>query len=1071
MGRTERLEQPEEFGKYQLVARLAKGQMADVYKAKSHGVEGFEKILCVKVIFPALTANEEFVELLIEEAKRSVALSHANIAQVLDLGHEEDQNKYYVATELIDGLDLARAMDLARRFDHPWPQEMSVFIAAEIAKALDYAHERKDFNFNNLNIFHRSLKPENVMLSYDGEVKVTDFGISRAREATEPIDDEDILDRYLYTAPEVAQQLPYTRQSDIFSLGLVLYEMLAGVHPYGKDDAKEVKRRATEGDIAPISEHVELPRQLQQILDSMLVVDPTGRAQQAGQLYEELIGYLFGNNLQADNRKLALTMQELRQREQEEGDLPEVTQEHGVEEISKSDFEDAFATGGAFHDPVSEAEPLAEIEDQQPPPQSEGTTDSPAPLPGALEELFQSVAAGRGKAVLLSGPLGRGRQVLVDRLVDAVSHRNDGTARLIHTSDDDEFRPFGVFSDLVLRSVHQTVRGNADHRREALAGLAQWGVAEDARQTLAALWQLENPEAIRETRRKNHLLEIVWRVIDQLSRDVPLVLVIDRVERLDQASLDVLRDLIASIGDLSILLVLGTRSEESVRSIFDAGQPEDLEAIHVSGEEPPTPEELRDLSQEADRLLTFLSLADRPLSAGRASSMLELSTDEIRHAAEELVDRGAIRIPRPGRFRSDVPNWLTWRSSREGDLASMAATLARDFVHRRSRGESDRLIPTLFRLYAIAGDRRQLLNLAGPYGERLQKNAWQQTALAYYHHLSELLGQYGLGVPHTRVQFVLDAAEMGLEMAHIDECRRLLEPLSALTETTRDERGFARSQLVRGRLALQQDDLQDAHDHFRRSYRTAQSLGDPGLLARSSVAMADWYERFGDPGSALKHLESAMNIDRREIEPRIHAAMLHTAAKMWADRGMFRRARRPVVELQQLGAEVPYPSIRCRASIAAGRLSAHRGQLDEAGTHYDDALGLANSHRLSALAIELLRERIGLCVRFERYQEAITWANQVVGFAEEHGDYYSEQRARDFRALAMCHVGTEVGEAINQLRSSLRRATERGVPKDVFRGHDFMARGLEAIGRGGDATHHREHADDLAREMRMSWAA
>ncbi len=1072
MGRTERLEQPEEFGKYQLVARLARGRMADVYKAKSHGVEGFEKTQCVKVIHPALTANERFVQTLIEEAKRSVALSHANIAQVLDLGMEEQQQRYYIAVEFIAGLDLARAMNLAAEFDHPWSQDMSVFAASEVAKALDYAHRRKDFNFNNLNILHRSLRPENIMLSYDGEVKITDFCISRAIEAVEPIDDEDIIARILYAAPEVVRGAPYTRQSDIFSLGLMLYEMLAGFHPYRADDAEEVRRRAMEGRIPPITRSADVPRQLHQILESMLVLDPAGRAQSAGQLYEELIGYLFGNNLQADNRKLALTMQELRRREQE-SDQSTGVQEVGLEEISRHELEIAFDEGGAFHGEESQlpedtgsALPSSKLGPRGRPPGFDG----PA-LPGPLEKLHQAVAEKSGKAVLLSGPMGRGREVLVDRLVDAVDQRPQTSSRIIHACDDDRFRPFGVFSDLVLRSLHHTVAETLDHRHDALETLRRWGVSDEARKTLAALWQVEEIDAVEPSTRRAHLLEILWTMLEQFSDDGVFVLVIDRVERLDQVSLNLLRDLIASIAKLPVLLVLGTRTEDSIRRIFDAGRPQDLEAIRVSGEDPPTPEDLVDITASSVDLLTLLTLADQPMDIKSIASILDVETDVVRDAAEELVARGAIRTPRPGRYRSDVPNWLTWRLEQGADLRPMAATLARRFAHRLARGEADRLTPTLLRLHAITGDRRRLLDRAAPYGDWLEKNAWLHTALAYYQHLSELLGFHGLGLPHTRVRFVLRAAELALDMSHIEQCRTLLEPLGALTEATRDESGFARSQLFLGQLAMQQDDLDQARTHFRCSIQTARALKDPALLARSSLALAGWYERFGNPEAALKHLSGAVHLDTRRIGHKTRAVLLQQAAKMWADRGMVRRAERPVNDLEQQALIAPYPSVRYRALNARGRLMTYQGDLDTAGSYYDQALGMANSHDLSALAIELLRERIGICVRFGQFQEAITWANQVVGVGERQGDYYSEQRARDLRALAMCHVGQDIDDAIGQLRSSLRRATERGVPKDVFRGHDFLARAFEALGHHDDARHHRHHADELSRTMRMSWAA
>ena len=1077
MGRTTRLEQPEEFGKYHLVALLTHGRMADVYKAKSHGVEGFEKIQCLKIFRPELTASEEFVEIVIDEAKRSVSLSHANIAQVLDLGHEEAQQKYYVAMEYISGLDLARAQGLAAQFDYPWPQEMSVFIASEIGKALDYAHRRKDFNFNSLNILHRSLRPENIMLSYDGEVKITDFGISRALDVIEVIDDQDLITNLLYAAPEVARNEHYTRQSDIFSLGLILYEMLAGFHPYRADSGEEVRRRAIEGVIPPIGEHAEVPRQLQQILESMLVLDPAGRAQSSGQLYEELIGYLFGNSLQADNRTLALTMQELRNREEEDSNLPEVTTEFGLEEISHHEFSTAFEAGGAFHgkEPQEQAQEPATrhaLPSSQLGSRMANEDSDTAQFPGPLEALYQSVVDGRGKAVLLSGRMGRGRQTLVDRLVDAVDHRTNSTSRMIHTADDDRFRPFGIFSDLVLRSHHETIRETLDHRREALEALRSWGVSEDACQTMTTLWQLDEAHLLDPATRKRHFLEIIWKMLEHHSRQGPFVLVVDRVERIDQASMEMLRDLIAAIGDLQVLLVLGTGTEGTIRNLFNSAQPKDFEAIHVSGDQPPTPDELQNISHCANKILTLLTLADRPLPIGALKSLLAEEPDEVQQAAEDLVNLGAIRVPRPGRYRSDVPNWLTWHQNHgDTDLAPIAAGLARHLVHRLSGNEGDRLTPTLLRLYAFAGDRRRLLQLAEPYGNWLQRNSWQHTALDYYQHLSELLGLHGLGLPHVRVRFVLVAAQLALEMARIDKCRTLLEPLNALTETTRDERGYVGSQLLLGQLAMQQDDLNEARKHFRRSLQTSHSLHAPGLTARSALALTGWYERFGDPEASMKHLASAINVDARRIDTKTRATLLHQSVRMWADRGMVRRAIRPAHDLHTLSQAVPYPSVRCRAAMAQAHLAASQKDYGAACGHYDLALGLANSHGLSALAVELMRERAAMALRFERYPETITWANQIIGVAEEQGDYYSEQRARDLRALAQCYEGEEIGHAINQLRASLRRATERGVPKDVYRGHEFLARAFQKTGRKDDAAHHRKHADDMARTMRMSWAA
>lgn len=1067
MGRTERLAQPLDFGKYQLIALLAKGRMADVYKAKSHGVEGFEKILCVKIIHPALSANPAFVESLIDEAKRSVALSHANIAQVLDLGHEEDLQRYYVAVEFISGFDLARALRLAKRFGAPLSQALSVFIISEVAKGLDYAHRRKDFDFNSLNILHRSLRPENIMLSFDGEVKITDFGISQAMETAPIIDDEDVIFRHLYMAPEVARGQAYTRQSDIYSLGLIMYELLAGFHPYRHEDAQEVRRRAIEGQIPPISDHIILPRQLQQSLEAMLVTDPAGRAQSAGQIYEELIGYIFGNALEADNLSLSMAIQELRRHEQNSSDTkpaPDV----GIKELSQAEITGAFARAGLF--PGSGAAPSSALPASRLGPRQHSAGPD-QPLPGELETLYQSAKQGRGKAVLLSGHLGRGRLYLPDRLAEAVEKRTPQSSVLIQTSDDDRLRPFGALGDLLLGWMQRRIAEDND----PIAILKRWGASEEACHSLNALLSVDLSSSFHANLRKENLLELILVTLQALSQQSPFVVIIDRVERLDQVSLEILRDTVAKIGEMSVLFVMTTQTEDSIRAVFDAGQPRDLEAIRVSGDELLTPEELDDLSPQANSLLTLLSMADRALSLEDAAKLLEESHQEVAAAAELLLDRGAIRLPEPGRFRADVPNWLTRRRKQGVDDSFVAATVLRYLLHRTPHHEQGRLSPVFLRLQAAAGERRQLLALAHRYGDWLQRNGWQHTALHYFQYISDLLGAYGLGIPKTRVTFTLEAAEIALEMALIDRCRMLLEPLSALTEATRDEAGFVRSQLLLGHLAMQQDDLEEARGYFQRAVQTARSLEHSGLYAHATLALAGWYERFGDPAAARDRLESTLNLfthlDTRQVDLRARALLLQRAARMWADRGMLNRAERPVQELASLANAVPYPSILCRAHISQARLSSRQGDLQAVTAAYESALALARRYGLRALEIEILREQAGTSLHFARYEEAIYWAEQVLGFAEIHGDYYSEQRARDLRALAQIHLGQDLQQAMDHLRISLRRATERGVPKDVYRGHDLMARALSAIGHEAEAEHHRRHALNLRHNMRMDWVA
>src|SRR3954453_2375407 len=160
--------------------------MAEVFKAKNNGVEGFEKVLVIKRILPELAKSKRFSDLFVHEAKLAVRLSHANIVQVFDLGTVEGESgaTYYIAMEYVAGLDLATLLSRCRDQKMHLAPSMCVYIAAEVAKGLDHAHRRRDEQMRPLGIVHRDVSPQNVLLSWEGEVKVTDFGIAKARDDT-----------------------------------------------------------------------------------------------------------------------------------------------------------------------------------------------------------------------------------------------------------------------------------------------------------------------------------------------------------------------------------------------------------------------------------------------------------------------------------------------------------------------------------------------------------------------------------------------------------------------------------------------------------------------------------------------------------------------------------------------------------------------------------------------------------------------------------------------------------------------------------------------------------------------
>jgi eukaryotic-like serine/threonine-protein kinase len=213
--------------KFEILEMIAKGGMAEVYKAKTVGLEGFAKDVCVKKILPHLTQDDQFVTMFINEAKLAATLSYANIVQVHDLCVSADR-EYFIVMEYVHGKDLSDIIRAAQLAGREIPAEIAIYIAREVCKGLYYAHSKTDPEGAPLHIIHRDISPQNVLVSFMGEVKITDFGIAKASSIMNKTAVGILKGKYGYMSPEQARGEPLDHRSDIFNLGIVLYEMLVG---------------------------------------------------------------------------------------------------------------------------------------------------------------------------------------------------------------------------------------------------------------------------------------------------------------------------------------------------------------------------------------------------------------------------------------------------------------------------------------------------------------------------------------------------------------------------------------------------------------------------------------------------------------------------------------------------------------------------------------------------------------------------------------------------------------------------------------------------------------------------
>lgn len=326
------------IGRYELFDSIGFSDLGQVYKAKSFGVEGFEKTLAIKLISADLAANETFVNRFVENTKRAVRLQHANIVQVFDIGTAPQVDATqasptsadnigsaptqevtpppspFIAMEFVEGCNLTRLLDDVRKTGFSLPIGLCLYIGCQVAKALDHAHRRCDERMVPLGIVHGGICPNNVLISWEGQVKVSDFCMPQWIELSHADDSQLVLKhRHVdYLSPEQATQASGTCEtsidgrSDLFSLALVLYEMLTGVNPLRCATHEQTLQQVQSPSISPIGLYrPDVPKSVETLIEQTLATNPDSRIQTAQELFEQLQTVSFAHGFAATANDLA----------------------------------------------------------------------------------------------------------------------------------------------------------------------------------------------------------------------------------------------------------------------------------------------------------------------------------------------------------------------------------------------------------------------------------------------------------------------------------------------------------------------------------------------------------------------------------------------------------------------------------------------------------------------------------------------------------------------------------------------------------------------------------------------
>lgn len=316
--------------RYRPLYKLDSGGMAEVYVAEAESVAGFTKKVAIKRILPALLKEERFVRMFLDEARLSLNFNHANIVSVFDIG--KSANAYFIVMEYVEGTNLKYILQYLAKYRRSVPVPLACWVVGEILKGLDYAHELRDADTGDgLGIVHRDISPPNILVSWNGEVKLTDFGLAKASTQLESTDPGVVKGKFAYLAPEAAHGESVDHRADIFAVGILAYEMLTGQRLFLADTDYDTVQNVRAADIPSMrAVNPEIPAELEDIIRCSLSREAKDRYQNASEFADDLLGFLFSRKLKVSARTLRTLLDDMRQKEPAPAPQPKPVEQGNV---------------------------------------------------------------------------------------------------------------------------------------------------------------------------------------------------------------------------------------------------------------------------------------------------------------------------------------------------------------------------------------------------------------------------------------------------------------------------------------------------------------------------------------------------------------------------------------------------------------------------------------------------------------------------------------------------------------------------------------------------------------------
>lgn len=412
---------PHVFGKFYLLQRLAIGGMAEIYRAKVVGAGGFEKEMVVKRILRERSQDQGFIRMLVNEARLTVQLTHNNVAQIYECGAVE--GTYFIAMELVAGVSLREMLQAFTRAGAALTPEQAIYLTLQLLQGLDYAHRKVDAQGQPLRIVHCDVSPDNALVSWEGELKLLDFGIARAATSLSNYKEGMLMGKLGYVSPEQASvEATWDHRVDVFAAGVILYELLTKQKPFPAASDVDSLVASRKARVVPPSEMVEgVPRELDAILARALAYDPEKRYPRARDFAEALVDVLFPTPHSAIQDLLAQRVQEVfatriaRERAARAHDaLVMKVLQHVAERPGEKQPPPAAPPaepgrlvwpGSAPAQPPAAPDPLADLEvtvPARPPPSAAPPRRPAAPAPGPRRSPWAAAALGLAAGLAIS---------------------------------------------------------------------------------------------------------------------------------------------------------------------------------------------------------------------------------------------------------------------------------------------------------------------------------------------------------------------------------------------------------------------------------------------------------------------------------------------------------------------------------------------------------------------------------------------------------------------------------------------------------------------------------------------